>query len=82
MRVELGDEAEDKVSGFRGVVVALFLYLNGCTRVCLQPKVGADGKLPESATFDEPQLEVLKKAVVSCGPRTVGGPAPYVDRGR
>lgn len=75
--VNLGDECRDTVSGFRGIAVGVYTFLNGCSRVCLQPKVGKDGKLPESGIFDAPQLEVIKRAVVHAGPRNTGGPCPY-----
>lgn len=73
----LGDKVRDSVSGFQGVVVAKTMYLNGCTRVGVQPRIGKDGKHPDSATFDEPQLELLKVGAVKTGRRDTGGPAPY-----
>ena len=82
MKIDLGDEVKDTVIGFRGIAVARYDFINGCTRVGVQPKVGKDGKLPDAATFDEPQLEVVKRAAVKLGPKDTGGPAPYLDEGR
>jgi hypothetical protein len=76
--VNLGDEVKDSVSDFTGTVVALHLYLNGCTRVSVQPKVNKDGTLPDAQSFDEPQLVVTKSRRVPEGPRNTGGPAKYM----
>lgn len=80
--INLGDEAKDAVTGFTGVAVSRTDYLNGCTRVCLQPPIGDDGKLPQYETFDEPQLEVLTAQKVSRGPTNTGGPDRYMPRSR
>jgi hypothetical protein len=72
--VNLGDEVKDTVSGFKGIVIGKTEFLNGCSRVGIQPKVGKDGKLPENHWFDEPQIEVIKAKSVKCGPRMTGGP--------
>jgi hypothetical protein len=55
--VEFGRVYRDKVSGFSGVAVAITKWQYGCVRVSLQPKVGDDGKLNSSETFDEGSLE-------------------------
>lgn len=59
-RVSVGDLVQDKVTGFKGTVTALTLYLNGCVRVVVQPPVDKDGKHPDAIVFDEPQLKILK----------------------
>lgn len=59
--VELGDEVEDTVTGFKGVAVAVTLWLHQCSRVFVQPKVDKDGKHQEGQTFDAPSLKILKK---------------------
>lgn len=63
-KVQLGDEAKDSVTGFSGVVVAITQWIHGCHRVTLQPKVGKDGKYPDSASFDEPAVIVTKAKAV------------------
>jgi hypothetical protein len=78
----LGDEAKDTVTGFSGVAVSRTEYLNGCTRVCLQPPIGKDGKLPTYEAFDEPQLRVLKVQKVPRGPTNTGGPDKYMPKPR
>ncbi len=63
-RVKLGDEVKDKVTGFRGIVTSMTLFLNGCTRCGVQPVMGKDGKIPDGVAFDEPQLEIIKAGKV------------------
>ena len=62
--ITLGDKVKDSVSGFTGIAVGRTEWLQGCARITIQPAVGKDGKLPDSATFDEPQLIVLTKKKV------------------
>lgn len=76
--VKLGQEVQDKVSGFTGVAVAKHLYLNGCSRVTVQPKIDKDGKLPEAQTFDEPQLVALPTKKLT-GQNSTGGPEKFSD---
>lgn len=74
-----GDELKDKVTGFRGVVVARVDWLNGCKRYCLQPtKLKDDGSRQDEVNFDEEQLELVKAAKVAVPqverPKPPGGP--------
>ena len=78
MKSLLGMTVKDSVSGFKGVVVAEYNYLNGCTRCCIQPWVDEKGKLPATATFDLPQLVELKKKKAKIYNIT-GGPEKYTD---
>lgn len=82
--VKLGDEVKDKVSGFTGIIVSQHDYLNGCTRFTVQPKVDKDGKLPDTATFDLPQLEVVNVDAAVNEPKEgrTGGPCKYEDEQR
>lgn len=86
--VELGDKVKDTVSGFIGIAVSRHIYLQGCHRISVQPGVDKEGKCPESQTFDEPQLMVVKSGVVVAEPEPIapkvrtGGPMPYIDNGR
>ncbi len=60
MKIKLGVKVRDKVSGFEGIVGARIVYLNGCIRYELIPRVGEDGKSRESEFFDEARIEVVK----------------------
>ena len=82
--VNLGDEVRDTLSGFRGIAIARHIYLHGCERISIQPPVDKEGKLPETACFDEPQLEVIreKKQTRKVPKKKTGGPEKYSDAGR
>ena len=76
MRINLGDKARDTITGFEGICTSRTEYVSGCTRVGLQPPVGADGKIPEAGHFDEPMLEVTQAGAIPGQPSDRGGPRP------
>lgn len=90
--ITFGDEVRDKISGFKGVVVALTQWFNGCVRVTLAPTEVAKetGAPKEHQSFDVEQLEVIKKAKVEPPPvqarfspvSTHGGPKPAASRAK
>ena len=84
MSVDLGDEVQDSVSGFRGISVSKHIYLQGCIRFSVQPKINKEGKLPDHQTFDEPQLKIITKNKVKQGVIMwkSGGPMPYIPKER
>jgi hypothetical protein len=77
-RVHMGDEVRDLVTGFKGIVISLGVYDNGCERVGVRPaKLKRDGTLSECEWFDEPALKILKKCKVRMftpPPGKPGGP--------
>lgn len=73
-QIKLGDEVRDTVSGFKGIAIGRTIFLQGCARVGVQPKVGKDGKLPDAVWFDEPQLEIIRAAKPKDVKRDTGGP--------
>lgn len=79
--INLGDKVKDKVTGFKGIAIARTEWLNGCSRITVQPDRLDGGKVPDSQTFDEPQLTVLKAGQVKTGSRDTGGPIPNPIRG-
>ena len=66
--INLGDKVKDSVTGFTGIAIGRTQWLQGCDRIVVQPQVAKDGKLPDSATFDEPQLIVLVPKKVKKAP--------------
>jgi len=68
--IKLGDKVKDSVSGFEGIAVSRHSYLQGCDRISIQPPIDKDGKLPDSATFDEGQVAIIELQVVSPDPFT------------
>ena len=72
--VELGDRVKDKISGLKGIVMAVSNYLYGCQRIGIQPEESKDGKPAEWFTVDEPQLEVVMKRAVTGRTTPTHGP--------
>ena len=83
--VELGDKGKDIITGFEGICIAKFFWINGCVRADLQPQQMHEGKLVKSESFDVQQIEVTEKGCVKLKgvsyreqPKKVGtgGPMP------
>lgn len=71
--ITLGSKVRDRTSGFEGIAMSRHIYMTGCARIGVQPKVDKDGKLPDSQSFDEPMLEVLAPPVSERDPRAGTG---------
>ena len=70
----LGDRVKDTITGFTGIVVCHFLYLNGCTRLAVQSEKLSEKGVPcDVQYFDEPQLTVVRTAAASEGSHVTGG---------
>lgn len=81
-KISLGSEVEDKVTGFKGVVVARTEWHYGCRRYTVQPKgTNKEGKQFEAASFDEDALKVTKAFKVDTTINT-GGPQREIARGQ
>ncbi len=78
--LELGDTVRDVVTGFEGVIEAVTHWRFGCRRICVQSQKLKDGVPTNRQTFDEPALEVLKRANVPAKEQkrraATGGPRP------
>ena len=59
---KLGEEVEDTITKFKGMVTARIEYLNGCRQYCVEPPVDKDGKLNKSEYVDGSQLEVVDES--------------------
>lgn len=59
--IKLGDTVKDKLTEFRGTVIARAEYLYGCVWVCVVPKGLHDDKPIEDVWFDEARIEVVVK---------------------
>lgn len=80
--INLGDLVRDPVTGLEGTVMCIHSYLHGCNRVSVQPKLKEDGTVPDAPTFDEPQLEIIKKKAVPRGDTTTGGPEKFMSNSK
>lgn len=67
MKIELGIEVKDKVTGFKGIVVGHCAYLTGCDQYLIQPKSDKPGVKPEPHWFDDNRLEVIGKKALDLG---------------
>ena len=54
----LGRKAEDRVTGFSGIVTTVSFDLYGCIQVILNPGLDKDGKMGELHWFDINRLKV------------------------
>ncbi len=52
----LGKEATDIITGFKGVATGHAEYLTGCDQYCVQPILKKDGNLEDARWFDDGRL--------------------------
>lgn len=78
-KVKLGNEVQDKITGFKGIVIGRSIWLTGCDQVAVKPKVDKDGNMKEAQWFDAGSVEVIGKGIAASevkseegdgGPRT------------
>ena len=62
--INLGDQVQDEVTGFKGIAVAKVIYLQGCNRFAVQARVKKNEKPGDWQYFDEPQLKIIKRKVI------------------
>lgn len=63
-KVQLGDEAKCKITGFKGIVTATSQCLTGCDRVTLRAPMKKDGSMGDEYWFDVDAVEVTKRGKV------------------
>lgn len=73
-RIDLGDEVKDNVTGFKGIAIGRTIWLQGCDRVGVQPKIGKSNEFKKTEWFDEPQLTVIKRKKYIPKKTNTGGP--------
>lgn len=62
-KFELGIEAEDKITGFKGVVMSRSEHLTGCNVYSIAPKILDSGKPGETQWFDENRISKIGEGV-------------------
>lgn len=68
-KIEIGDVAACKITGFKGVVTAYATHLSNCDRVALQPRdLKDDGTPKDCLWFDLPQCELRFKNIAPAAP--------------
>ena len=78
-RIGLGDRVRDSITGLEGVVTCVAFWRYGCIRINVQPSTLVDGKVIEQIGFDEPQLEIVRRAEEAPAKPT-HGPRPPLTR--
>lgn len=58
--INLGDEVEDTITGFKGIAIARHSYIESPDNISIQPVVEHYGELPETQVFTESLLKVIK----------------------
>jgi len=76
--IKLGSVVKDMISGFKGIVTAKSIYLNGCERILVEPQMlKDDGSLINGVWFDVQQIEVVQESTklnTNCHTQAIGGP--------
>jgi hypothetical protein len=70
----LGMKAEDKVTGFKGVVTSVSFDLYGCVQAIINPGADKDGKLMDQTWFDIARLTITSEEPVMARPNFEHGP--------
>jgi hypothetical protein len=71
MGLNLGDEAQDTLTGFQGIIVATNRNISGCDQIALQPTM-ADGKFEDSRWFDIERMALVEANKVEFTKRRTG----------
>ena len=79
--ITLGCKAKDTITGYKGIVIAITSWLNGCTRVTIQSQELKDGHPIDHVTFDIEQIELLEAKKAKAKAKSTGGPHPEPRRG-
>lgn len=61
--IELGVEAKDKITGFKGIITGRCQYLFGCDQYLITPKVDKTGSKPEGHWMDEGRIEIIGEGI-------------------
>jgi hypothetical protein len=62
---QLGDRVRHRVHGFTGIVDCIMIWINGCARIQVAPETMKDGQPLTAYTFDDHDLEVLDRGVIT-----------------
>lgn len=75
----LGFKAQDKVTGFHGVVTSISFELYGCVQAVVTPEMDKDGETKAGMWFDVTRLKLKSKKPVMELPNFSSG---YVAQGK
>lgn len=69
--IEMGDLAEDTLTGFKGIVIGMNRNISGCDQVSLQPAT-EDGKFVDPHWFDIERVRLIESGKVQFTSRRTG----------
>ena len=72
--INFGDECQDIVTRFRGLVTGKAAYSTGCNQVLVQPQLDSNGKFVEALWLDIERLVIIRRNVVEIAQSPTGGP--------
>lgn len=72
-KFELGSEAVDTITGFKGRLTGRVQYITGCNQYVVSPPVDSDGKHRDAHWVDEDRLQLTEAKPVKLQ-RTGTGP--------
>lgn len=72
-KIKLGDEVKHTITGTKGIATSRTSYISGCDRIAITQKIKKDGELPDNLTFDEPEIEIVKRKKVKNANNKIGG---------
>ena len=75
----LGFMAEDKITGFRGVIESVSFDLYGCIQILLKPKMNDRGEIPAGNWFDITRIKIINKKRIVDMPNFYEG---YIANGK
>jgi hypothetical protein len=79
-KFENGIKVQDKISGITGIIEGAAMWINGCKKYSIQPRVKdtEDNKIPDSWWIDEQNLEKIDDGIITKKKTThkalIGGP--------
>jgi hypothetical protein len=81
-KFRLGDQVKDRVTGFKGVIMARTQWMNLCIRYSVQARDLQDGKPVPDQWFDENDIELVRgsKNLAPEVARATGGPTSSTPR--
>lgn len=68
-KFELGQEAEDIVTGLKGIIIYRVEHITGCDGYGIQPKVDKKGDLPRLEQIDENRVKIVGKGITINTPK-------------
>ena len=76
MKIKLGSQVLDIISGIEGIATSRVEYITGCTQYGVTPPA-KDGKPSDACYFDEQRLRVIGEGIKLLNKRD-GGPSPAI----